>query len=829
MKKHPVWQRILAVLLLLSILIPPHSAYADGRKIIFIGDSRTVQMHNTLIGGKGSPVFDTDANGDTWSAKGSEGLSWMKETGVPQIEGRIDGNTDVVILMGVNEVIYGSGRWEDYISYINEKAAIWKQKGARTFYCAVTPVGKGPGDDSYKKITNKGTIASWNRAMKNGLTGDVGYIDTYNAIIGSYSSGDGLHYTKDTYKKIYECIKSATGGSAYATGSAAALSTPFVYTVTTGPPDTHPITVSGEGAYIIEEAAKYVGNPYVWGGNSLTKGIDCSHYVWQILKITGFYDGSYRTSKYWIDVGELVCDGNTPGEECDRIAEAGDIVVWDGHVAIADGQGMIYEAKGSAFGITHDRSIADAMGSHPFLGIVRVTKGGSTSMGGGRSTGMGVVEFLIWFFFGMRIGGGSSVSQMGLPSGGARKVCIDPGHQDHEMKEEEPIGPGASQGKKKLSPGTKGTVSGKYEYEVVLEIGLKLKTELERRGYEVSMTRSTNNVNLSNVDRAQYANGQQSEVFLRLHCDYNTDASRKGVHAIAPANDNPYLEEKIIEKSQKLADILAASQAKATGQVTQTNSRRNDLTGINWAKMPVTIVEMGFMSNVEEDRFLTSTDGQGKIVKGLADGLDEYFSTVSPSGSSSFVEKLDAAKDHDQIIAVLANGSSAKVGMYEKSGLSWTTVFETDGYVGRNGIGKTKEGDGKTPRGTYHFTDAFGIKADPGCGAFSYRKCDDSWYWVDDPDSRYYNQFVSLDRVSKDWDSAEHITGIGAPYHYCLALDYNADREKGKGSAIFLHCSSSSPTSGCISIPEEKMIEVLQKVKKDCAIVIMTQDEAGRL
>ena len=202
---------------------------------------------------------------------------------------------------------------------------------------------------------------------------------------------------------------------------------------------------------------------------------------------------------------------------------------------------------------------------------------------------------------------------------------------------------------------------------------------------------------------------------------------------------------------------------------------------------------------------------------------------MSPSGSSSFVEKLDAAKDHDQIIAVLANGSSAKVGMYEKSGLSWTTVFETDGYVGRNGIGKTKEGDGKTPRGTYHFTDAFGIKADPGCGAFSYRKCDDSWYWVDDPDSRYYNQFVSLDRVSKDWDSAEHITGIGAPYHYCLALDYNADREKGKGSAIFLHCSSSSPTSGCISIPEEKMIEVLQKVKKDCAIVIMTQDEAGRL
>ncbi len=73
-----------------------------------------------------------------------------------------------------------------------------------------------------------------------------------------------------------------------------------------------------------------------------------------------------------------------------------------------------------------------------------------------------------------------------------------------------------------------------------------------------------------------------------------------------------------------------------------------------------------------------------------------------------------------------------------------------------------------------------------------------------------------------DWDSAEHLVDYGEWYYYCLALDYNPDRVPGKGSAIFLHCTWLGTTSGCIAIPEECMVKVLQNVNENCVIIIDT-------
>ena len=118
-------------------------------------------------------------------------------------------------------------------------------------------------------------------------------------------------------------------------------------------------TISGNGAPIVEEALKYVGNPYVHGGDSLTNGIDCSHFVWEVLKRSIGYTGGYVTSTNWASKGTAV--------DSLADAQAGDIIVYSGHVAIYDGNGMIVEAKGAKWGITHDRRADHA----PILAIRR--------------------------------------------------------------------------------------------------------------------------------------------------------------------------------------------------------------------------------------------------------------------------------------------------------------------------------------------------------------------------------------------------------------------------------------------------------------------------
>ena len=120
-----------------------------------------------------------------------------------------------------------------------------------------------------------------------------------------------------------------------------------------------------KGEEIIAEADKYIGTPYVLGGDSLTDGIDCSHFVWRILKDCGLYYGKYIRSTQWINEGE-------PVEDLEH-AIAGDVIVWDGHVAFYDGQGYIVEAKGEKWGLTHDRLASNAIEKDTYMGIRRFT------------------------------------------------------------------------------------------------------------------------------------------------------------------------------------------------------------------------------------------------------------------------------------------------------------------------------------------------------------------------------------------------------------------------------------------------------------------------
>ncbi len=184
--------------------------------------------------------------------------------------------------------------------------------------------------------------------------------------------------------------------------------------------------------------------------------------------------------------------------------------------------------------------------------------------------------------------------------------------------------------------------------------------------------------------------------------------------------------------------------------------------------------------------------------------------------------RLAAAQDTDQLILVGATGGSdALFSFYEKGADGWKEVFTRDAYIGKNGLGKDREGDAKTPVGVFHFTKAFGIASDPGC-SMEYVQVDDTHYWVGDGKSPLYNQFVSTrDHDDFDKKESEHLIEYTKPYVYCLNISYNEQGKPGLGSAIFLHCySNNTYTGGCVAIPEGDMRTVLRKVKKGCRIVI---------
>ena len=199
--------------------------------------------------------------------------------------------------------------------------------------------------------------------------------------------------------------------------------------------------------------------------------------------------------------------------------------------------------------------------------------------------------------------------------------------------------------------------------------------------------------------------------------------------------------------------------------------------------------------------------------------------SAEASNSPEWVSGLNAAQNAEQIAIVSGtNGTNARFSFHKKDETgTWQQIVSCPAYIGRNGWGKTREGDGKTPTGIYTFTMAFGIKADPGC-PMGYTQADDSHYWVGDSASDMYNRFVSVnDYGGFSRKDSEHIIDYTTAYKYCLNISYNENGTPGKGSAIFLHCQTKNHyTAGCVAIPENAMREVLRNVREGCVVIMDT-------
>lgn len=205
-------------------------------------------------------------------------------------------------------------------------------------------------------------------------------------------------------------------------------------------------------------------------------------------------------------------------------------------------------------------------------------------------------------------------------------VGIDPGHQGSwvDMSAQEPNAPGSSTMKTKCTVGTTGRFTGVPEYELNLEISLALRDELVSRGYEVIMTREDHDTAISNAERAQKVSEEGGEIYVRIHANGSDSTSVSGALGMCQSPQNPYVGD-LYEDSYRLTESILNSYCEETGFGNLGIQYYDNMTGINWSSVPVTILEMGFMTNEQDDYAMQDPEMQIKMVQGIANGIDTYF------------------------------------------------------------------------------------------------------------------------------------------------------------------------------------------------------------
>ncbi len=205
-----------------------------------------------------------------------------------------------------------------------------------------------------------------------------------------------------------------------------------------------------------------------------------------------------------------------------------------------------------------------------------------------------------------------------------RTVVIDAAHQASNDNGREPLGPESSETKNKVSSGAEGVATHTPEYELVLQIAFLLRDELTKRGYDVYMIREDNSVSISDATRAQTAN-LNGDIVVHIHANADDREGIRGIMVFEPSKSNSFVAASVIEESNKLGssiitELEAATEARSWGVIAH-----DRLTALNWTRIPASHVEVGYLSNPEEDRLLQTAEYRGKIAEGIADGIDKYF------------------------------------------------------------------------------------------------------------------------------------------------------------------------------------------------------------
>ena len=218
---------------------------------------------------------------------------------------------------------------------------------------------------------------------------------------------------------------------------------------------------------------------------------------------------------------------------------------------------------------------------------------------------------------------GTGIAYRGNGANASKIIVIDAGHQKHAMSQTEPNGPGSETEKAKVTGGTQGTLTGLAEYELNLRVALALRDALVQKGYTVVMVRETNEVEISNAERAQLANKVGAHVFVRIHANGDPDASMKGAMTVCQTSENPYNAE-IYEQCRRLSEVLLEAFCQGTDLPQRSVWETDTMTGTNWASVPTTILEMGFMTNAEDEAAMAAEGFAIKAAEAIAGGIEAY-------------------------------------------------------------------------------------------------------------------------------------------------------------------------------------------------------------
>lgn len=202
-------------------------------------------------------------------------------------------------------------------------------------------------------------------------------------------------------------------------------------------------------------------------------------------------------------------------------------------------------------------------------------------------------------------------------------IVIDPGHSSTGTSGNEPVSPNSYTTKLKDGLGATGSYTNIPEHKTNMSVALLVKKELTSKGYNVILTKQDVAESKSNIERADVGNKNNADLVVRIHADSAENSSISGASMHVPAN-NEYTSS-FYKISKSYGTTILNTYVDEIGIKNRGVIERNDLTGFNWSKVPVVLIEMGFLSNKEDDNFVSNTANHPKIAKAISDGIDKCF------------------------------------------------------------------------------------------------------------------------------------------------------------------------------------------------------------